>query len=44
MEMDFGKEREKYHLRKWTKDPEAFERTFISNNKYAKIAKTICGS
>jgi hypothetical protein len=29
MEMDFGKEREKHHLRKWTKDPEAFEKTFI---------------
>ena len=42
MEMDFGKEREKYHLRKWTKDPEAFGRTFISNNKYAKFVKTIC--
>src|SRR5512136_1151526 len=44
MEMDFGKEREKYHLRKWTKDPEAFGRAFISNNKYAKFVKTICRS
>ena len=44
MEMDFGKEREKYHLRKWTKDPEAFGREFISNNKYAKFVKTICKS
>ena len=42
MEMDFGKERGKYHLRKWTKDPEAFGRTFISNNKYARFVKTIC--
>ena len=42
MEMDFGKEREKHHLKKWTKDPEAFRRTFISNNKYAKFVKTIC--
>ena len=44
MEMDFGKEREKYHLRKWTEDPEAFGRAFISNNKYAKFVKTICRS
>ena len=44
MEMDFGKEREKHHLRKWTKDLEAFERTFISNNKYAKFVTTICRS
>ena len=44
MEKDFGKEREKYHLRKWTRDPEAFGRTFISNNKYAKFVKTICRS
>jgi hypothetical protein len=44
MEMDFGKEREKYHLRKWTKDPETFARTFISNNKYAKFVKAICRS
>ncbi len=42
MEMDFGKERERYHLKKWTKDPEAFGRTFIANNKYAKFVKTIC--
>jgi len=42
MEMDFGKERERHHLRKWTKDPEAFGRTFISNNKYARFVKTIC--
>ncbi len=42
MEMDFGKERERYHLKKWTKDPEAFGRTFISNNKYAKFVKAIC--
>jgi len=42
MELDFGREREKYHLRKWTKDPEAFGRTFISNNKYARFVKTIC--
>jgi hypothetical protein len=44
MERDFGKEREKYGLRQWTKDPEAFGRTFISNNKYAKFVKTICRS
>jgi hypothetical protein len=44
MELDFGKEREKHHLTKWTKDPEGFERTFISNNKYAKFVKTICRS
>jgi hypothetical protein len=44
MEMDFGKEREKHHLKKWTKDPEAFGRAFISNNKYAKFVKTICRS
>jgi len=42
IEMDFGKEMEKYHLRKWTKNPESFGRTFISNNKYAKFVKTIC--
>jgi len=42
MERDFGKEREKYGLRKWTKDPEAFGKTFISNNKYARFVKTIC--
>jgi len=42
MEMDFGKERQKHHLRKWTKDPEGFGKTFISNNKYAKFVKTIC--
>ena len=44
MEMDFGKEREKHHLRKWTNDPEAFEKTFISDNRYARFVKTICGS
>ncbi len=42
MEMDFGKERERYHLKKWTKDPESFGRAFISDNKYAKFVKTIC--
>jgi len=44
MEKDFGKEREKHHLIKWTKDPKAFERAFISGNKYAKFVKTICRS
>jgi hypothetical protein len=44
MEMDFGKEREKYRLRKWTKDLEAFGRTFISNNRYATFVKAICRS
>jgi hypothetical protein len=44
MEKDFGKERGKYHLKKWTKDPEAFARAFISNNKYAKFVKAICRS
>lgn len=44
MEIDFGTEREKYHLRKWTKDPEAFAKVFISNNKYARFVKTICRS
>jgi len=44
MEMDFEKEREKYHLRDWTKDPEAFGRTFILNNRYAKFVKTVCKS
>ena len=43
MERDFGKEREAYGLRKWTKDP-AFGRTFILNNKYAKFVKKICRS
>ena len=44
MEMDYGKERINHHLKKWTKDPEAFERAFISNNKYARFVKTICRS
>lgn len=44
MEMDFGKEREEHHLKRWTKDPEAFEKTFISENKYARFVETICKS
>jgi len=44
MERDFGKERKKFGLRQWTRDPEAFGRKFISNNKYAKFVRTICSS
>ena len=42
MERDFGKERKKYHLKKWTENPEVFGRTFILNNKYARFVKVIC--
>ena len=44
MERDFGKERKNYHLKKWTENPEVFERTFILNNKYARFVKVICKS
>lgn len=34
MERNFGKERRKHGLKKWTEEPEAFRRTFVSNNRF----------
>ncbi len=42
MERDFGKERKRYRLKKWTENPEVFGRMFILNNKYASFVKVIC--
>lgn len=42
MERDFGKERKRYRLKKWTENPEVFWRTFILNNEYARFVKVIC--
>jgi len=38
-EKDFGKERRKNGLLKWTDNPERFRRTFISNSEFAKFFK-----
>jgi len=34
MERNYGKERRKHGLKKWTEDVESFRRTFVSNNKF----------